>query len=149
MGAQDSSISEQFLRNRFAGIKLRHISELIDCELGLNAANGTSLPYTRFFEFTFTSRNRRDPILVPFLVTTDDISMPLVGYNVIKLCMKSRLTSPELACVFSSLSRNSVNTLYNIVEATNDADLCTVRTNKTNALIQLRHRPSSLQSCMR
>ena len=135
-GAQVSIISEQFLRNRFPGMKLRNISELIDCELDLTAANGTSIPYTGFVEFTFTLKNRQDPILVPFLVTTNDISMPLVGYNVIELCIKSGLTSPELACVFSSLSRNNVNTLYHIIEANNDADLCTVRTNKKNALIK-------------
>ena len=136
-GAQVSIISEQFHRNRFPGIKLlRSISQLIDCELDLTVANGTSIPYTGFVRFTFTLKNRRDPILVPFLVTTDDISMPLVGYNAIELCIKSGLTSPELACVFSSLSHNNVNTLYDIIEANNDADLCTVGTNKKNAVIK-------------
>ena len=62
--------------------------------------------------------------------------MPLVGYNVIELCIKSGLTSPELACDYSSSSRNNVNTLYLIIEANNDADLCTGLSNMKNALIK-------------
>ena len=74
-GAQISIISEQFLRTRFPSIKLRNISELVDCELDLTAANGTPIPYIGFVELAFTLKNRRDPILVPFSVTTEDISM--------------------------------------------------------------------------
>ena len=131
-GAQVSIISQKYLNSRFPGIKLKNISELIDCELDLTAANGTNISYKGFVELTFKLKSEQDTIVVPFLVTTDDISLPIIGYNVIELCVKSGMTSPDLACVFASLSHENVNSLYNIFEANDDTDFCTVRTNKTN-----------------
>ena len=46
------------------------------------------------------------------------------------------MTSPNLACVFASLSHENVNSLYNIIEANDDTDFCTVRTNKNQYLIK-------------
>ena len=51
-GAQVSIISEQFVRRHFRPEKLRNISELLDCELDLTAANGTPIPYKGFIELT-------------------------------------------------------------------------------------------------
>ena len=135
-GAQVSIISEQFLRRHFPSAKLRNISELLDCELDLTAANGTPIPYKGFIELTFQLKHEQDPIFVPFLVTTEDISLPLVGYNVIELCVKTGMTSPELACVFPSLTRDNVNSLFDIIDTSDDSDLCTVRTNKKQCLIK-------------
>ena len=135
-GAQVSIHSEQFLRRRFPGTKLRNISELIDCKLDLTAANGTRIPYKGFVELEFRLKDEQDPILVPFLVTSDDISLPLVGYNVIELCIKSGMTNPELACVFPCASLNDVNNLRDIIEDNVDTDLCAVRTNKKECLIK-------------
>ena len=135
-GAQDSILLEQFLRRRFPGTKLRNISELIDCKLDLTAANGTCIPYKGFVELEFRLKDEQDPILVPFLVTSDDISLPLVGYNVIELCIKSGMTNPELACVFPCVSLNDVNNLRDIIEDNVDTDLCAVRTNTKDCLIK-------------
>ena len=135
-GAQVSILSEQFLSRRFPGTKLRNISELIDCKLDLTAANGTRIPYKGFVELEFRLKDEQDPILVPFLVTSDDISLPLVGYNVIELCIKSGMTNPELACVFPRASFNDVNNLRDIIEDNVDTDLCAVRTNKKDCLIK-------------
>ena len=135
-GAQVSIISQKYLNSRFPGIKLRNISELIDCELDLTAANGTNIPYKGFFELTFKLKSEQDAIVVPFLVTTDDISLPIIGYNVIELCVKSGMTSPDLACVFASLSHKNVNSLYDFIEANDDTDFCTVRTNKNQYLVK-------------
>ena len=125
-GAQVSIISEQFLRRHFPGGKLRNISELLNCELDLTAANGTPIPYKGFVELTFKLKHEQDPIFVPFLVTTEDISLPLIGYNVIELCVKTGMTSPELACVFPSLTRDNVNSLFDIIDTSDDSDFCTV-----------------------
>ena len=135
-GAQVSIISEQFLRRHFPGAKLRNISELLDCELDLTAANGTPIPYKGFIELTFQLKHEQDPIFVPFLVTTEDISLPLIGYNVIELCVKTGMTSPELACVFPSLTRDNLNSLFDIIDTIDDSDFCTVRTNKKQCLIK-------------
>ena len=62
-GAQVSIISQKYLNSRFPGIKLRNISELIDCELDLTAANGTNIPYKDFVELTFKLKSEQDAIV--------------------------------------------------------------------------------------
>ena len=47
------------------------------------------------------------------------------------------MTSPELACVFPSLTRDDVNSLFDIVDTSDDSDFCTARTNKKQCLIKL------------
>ena len=133
--AQVSIISEQFLRRQFPGAKLRNISELLNWELDLTAANGTPIPYKCFIELTFKLKHEQEPIFVPFLVTTEDNSLLLVGYNVIELCVRTGMTSPELACVFLSLNRDNVNSLFDIIDTSDDSDFCTVQTNKKQCLI--------------
>ena len=90
-----------------------------------------------FIELTFKLKHEQDQIFVPFLVTTEEISLPLVGYNVIELCVKTGKTSPELAFVFPSLTRDNVNSLLDIIDTSDDSDFCTVRTNKQQCLIKL------------
>ena len=75
-GAQVSIISERFPRRHFPSAKLRNISELLDCELDLTAANGTPIPYSGFIKLTF--KHEEDTIFVPFLVTTEDIPCQLL-----------------------------------------------------------------------
>ena len=61
------------------------------------------------------------------------MSLPLLGHNVIELCVKPGMTSPELACVFPSLSHDNVKSLYDIIDRN---DFCTVRMNKKQCLIK-------------
>ena len=135
-GAQVYIIAEHFLRRHFPNAKLKNISELLDCELDLTAANGTPIPYKGFIELTFKLKDEQDPIFVPFLITTEDISLPLDGYNVIELCVKTGITSPELECGFPSLTRDNVNVLFDIIDTSDDSAFCTVRTNKKQCLIK-------------
>ena len=48
-GAQVSIVSEHFLKQKFPETNLRNISELIDCELNVTAANGFFLSYKNKF----------------------------------------------------------------------------------------------------
>ena len=87
------------MRRHFPYAKLRNTSELMDCELDL-----TANPYKGFIELAFRLKHKQDLIFFPYLVTTEGMSLPLVGYNVIELCIKTGMTSPELASLFQSLS---------------------------------------------
>ena len=44
-GAQVSILSENFVRENFPSTKIKEISELLDCDLNVTAANGSSIPY--------------------------------------------------------------------------------------------------------
>ena len=108
----------------------------MNCELDLAAANGTPIPYKGFIELTFKSKHEQDLLFLLFLVTAEDILLPLLGYNVTELCVETGMTSPELACVFPSLTRDNVNSSYDIIDNSDDSDFCTVRTNKKQCLIK-------------
>ena len=85
---------------------------------------------------TFKLKREQDAIFVPFLLTTEDISLPLVGYNVFELCVKSEMTCPGLACVFPSVSCENVHSLFDIIDTHDDSVFCTVRTSMKKCLIK-------------
>ena len=95
-GAQVSIITNDFLTSQFPNIKKRDIRELLDSPLEINAANGTAIPYTGWAELEFQllpGGKSESKMLVPFLITSEDMNRPIVGYNVIKEIVKSRLYS--------------------------------------------------------
>ena len=135
-GAQVSIISEQFLNDNFPQKKLKNVSELINCPLNVTAANGTQIPYEGWVEIEFKLKHNQETIIVPFLVTNEVMDLPLVVYNVIEECIKSGISGPELACVFSRLSPADVCTLHDFIDSIEETDLCVVKTNKTDQVIK-------------
>jgi hypothetical protein len=66
---------------------IKNISELIEGELDLTAANGTRIAYSGWteIEVRLISSKEEDPsVMVPFLVTNDSLEYPILGYNVIE-----------------------------------------------------------------
>ena len=64
---------------------VRDISELIDEELNLTAANGTKIAYSDEIEVRLTSSSKDEPsVMVPFLITNENLEYPILGYNVIE-----------------------------------------------------------------
>ena len=86
-GAQVSIMTNDFLNAKFPDVKKRDISELLDSPLEINAANGTAIPYTGWAELEFrllSSGREETTVMVPFLITSEELNYPIVGYNVIK-----------------------------------------------------------------
>ena len=66
---------------------VRDISELIDEELNLTAANGTKIAYSGWVEIEvrLTSSSKDEPsAIVLFLITNENLEYPILGYNVIE-----------------------------------------------------------------
>ena len=66
---------------------VRDISELIDEELNLTAANGTKIAYSGWVEIEvrLTSSSKDEPsVIVLFLITNENLEYPILGYNVIE-----------------------------------------------------------------
>ena len=122
-GAQVSILSENFVRENFPREKIKEISELLDCNFNVTAANGTQIPYKGWVEIEFKLKHNQETIIVPFLVTNEVIDLPLVGYNVIEECIKSGIPGPELACVFSRVSPADVCTLRDVIDSIEETDL--------------------------
>ena len=84
-GTQVSIVSEDLLKRIMPDVLIRNISELVDTELNLTAANGTTIPYKGWVELKFRLSSPESELLVPFLVTEEILETPLVGYNVIEV----------------------------------------------------------------
>ena len=86
-GAQVSILSKEMMEKFFNKATVRDISELIDEELNLTAANGTKIAYSGWkdIEVRLTSSSKDEPlVMVPFLITNENLEYPILGYNVIE-----------------------------------------------------------------
>ena len=78
-GAQVSIVSAKFLKENFPNSTIKDVRELLNCDLTLTAANGNTIPYTGWVELNFQVGESEYAIPVPFLVTNENLELPLVG----------------------------------------------------------------------
>ena len=52
--------------------------------ISLSGASGSKIPYVGYITLPVLLKGRSESVDVPFLVTADDLSNPIIGYNVIK-----------------------------------------------------------------
>ena len=141
-GAQVSIVSEDLLTRVLPGIPIKDISELLDAELNLTAANGTKIPYKGWVEFRFRLSSPESELLVPFLVTEEVLEMPLIGYNVIEEIMKDQTGAEflqrqveDVTLAFTGLNTDDSKTLVNFILNNQETELCPVRTTKRDVTI--------------
>ena len=131
-------VSEKFLKETFPGLALKHISELVETELNLIVANGSSIPYHGSVKLEFCVTPEKQSLIVPFLVTKDNMDLPLIDYNVIEehLGFKNNDTnlSTLMAC-FPTTKRSNVEALVNFIQSASEQDLCSVKTSKRDIVI--------------
>lgn len=90
-GAQVSMISEDFLQNQLLITNVNDIKDLLGVKetIKLQAANGTPIPYSGWVELKVKlESDDNHEILVPFLITKQNIGPPIIGFNVIELIVK-------------------------------------------------------------
>ena len=120
---------------------VRDISELIDEELNLTAANGTKIAYNGWVEIEvrLTSSSKDEPsVMVPFLITND-----IMGYNVIEeLVQPVNLLdghqSTHIAAVqasFQDLDEIVLLDLIELIQGTKADRLCTIKSSKRDVVI--------------
>ena len=71
------------MTSQFPNVKKMDRSELLDSPLEVNAADGTSTPYTGWTELEFNllpAGGRETKILVQFLITSEELNYPIVRY---------------------------------------------------------------------
>lgn len=80
--AQVSILSKEVIEKFFHTNIIKDISELMDGELDLTAANGTKIAYCGWteIEVRLVSSNKDEPsVMVPFLITNDSLEYPILG----------------------------------------------------------------------
>ena len=146
-GAQVSLISQEMLDERLPYLEVKNISNLFDPSdnLDLLAASGTSIPYKGWtaIDLNIDSHNEISPlqIRVPFLITTEDLDYPIIGFNVIQELADKDCENNEMLsnCLKSSLppetKSEGITALINSVRNVDSADVCFVKTVKRDITI--------------
>ena len=124
-GSQVSLISSAVVEKYFPCVPVRKISEIFDAayaNLNLVTANGTALPYNGWVELNFSlvafpkKHDEKDTVLVPFLVTPENIDTPIVGFNVIEeLCRNATADSecsPDFVKAICNSLRNDIRATH-------------------------------------
>ena len=81
---KESVPSVQRLQSSFGTVLVRDISELLNGDLTVTAANGSSIPYKRWVELDLQIGDSEQGLSVPFLVASEEMELPLIGFNAIE-----------------------------------------------------------------
>ena len=118
-GAMISLVNKTFLREKFPNVEIHSISEFTGQGLTLTAANKSEIDVEGVAILEFGVEEGDGLFQVPFLVTSQEISGPIIGYNTIEHLVKNyhdKMNLPE--------------SLYNLVD-------CLSSSKKAEAMVNL------------
>lgn len=143
-GAQVSIVSEDFLKSRLSVVQIMDIEQLLgtDGSISLQAANGTDIPYCGWVEIGVRLTNENEAeITVPFLVTTENIEQPIIGFNVIELMVKNTEENDgdtllgKMMESFRLSKGGDMQALISLIRTTNSDDFCVVKSTKKTHVV--------------
>ena len=120
-GAMISLMNENYLHEHFPGVHIYSVNEFTGKEsLQLTAANQSLVCVKGVAILSFGVKENNDLFDIPFLLTSENISNPIIGYNTIEHFVnnfKETIDIPvSLSQVIGSLSVSSAASMVNIVE---------------------------------
>ena len=135
-GAQVSIVSADFLVANFPNVVIRDVGELINCDLALTAANGSSIPYKGWVELEFQVGDSGNTTSVPFLVANEKLELHLLGFNVIEHLIKvQKLDCNDISSNFLGTKTFNAPALVEFVNNISHAELCSVKTVRKDVVI--------------
>ncbi len=142
-GAQVSIVSETFIHNLSLTNKIKNVEELLGVQnsVELKAANGTPIPYCGWVELSVRLDETQPDILVPFLVTKENIGPPIIGFNVIELIIKEATLNSNETFVqsikksFDTCKGENVQALIDLISVNEPDYFCEVKCRKGDILI--------------
>lgn len=138
-GAQVSIISNEFLRRNLPGVAVKDISELLNIDLNLTAANGSEMPFVGWVELNFRLPSYKHDLKVPFLVTEQHLDSPSIGFNVIEEIIRDGngevVLSQAVLSSLPDLDSQTAPVFVNFIKSLNQEELCFVRTSKRDTII--------------
>ena len=135
-GAQVSIVSTSFIKRNFPSVLVKDVGELLDGDLTVTAANGSSIPYIGWVELDLQIGDSEHVISVPFLVASEEMELPLIGFNTIEHLIKvNNLKGNEIATALVGVNVCNATALVDFVNAVNHDELCLVKTCKKDVVI--------------
>ena len=119
-GAMISLVNEKYLYKKFPDINIYSLSEFTGDDFILTAANKSKLDVQGVAILDFGVSKFQRLFQVPLLVTSDEISCPIIGYNIIEHLVtnfKNKLNlSESLVNVMGSLSTEKADRMVNLIQ---------------------------------
>ena len=119
-GAMISMVNRRFLKENFPDVKVHSISEFTGDDLLLTTANRSEMQVDGVAVLKFGLEESQDLFLVPFLVSADELSDPIIGYNAIEhlvLNYKGKLNLPEsLMNAMACLNLEKAESMVNLIQ---------------------------------
>ena len=134
-GAQVSILSEETLRKISPMAKVQDLSVLINADLSLTTANGTQIPYIGWVSLNFKLQGSTNTLSVPFLVTQQNLDLPLIGYNVIEQYSKMPNFQGFSSESFTGVMPHKVDALLSLLQDAKESCLCIIKSRKRNQVI--------------
>ena len=152
-GSQVSLISLAWLTRHFKDFKIKSIKDLLGDEIDLEAVGGKRIPYVGYVLLTFTMGNAN--LDVPFLVTSEKILQPILGFNIISSLAKAddlsaRAMTDDFRKSFKDIDDEKIKALVSFLETQEPRRLATVTTYKQGAIIRKNSEisiPCKVQGC--
>ena len=121
-GSMISLVSKDFLDTNYPGVEKHSVADFIENDtLKLTAANQSEVSVDGVVIFDFGIEEGQELFKVPFLVTSENISRPIIGYNIIEYlvndCKDKVDLSSSLVRVVRSLTDENVESMVNIINA--------------------------------
>ena len=139
-GSQVSIIPKVWTEQNLPNVTVKPLSELLEGNLTLLAANGEEIPYEGWIPLSFRLNINDEKLEVPFLVCSHpDMDQPILGYNVIKHYMESNKSPIDSLKNATNIKVNKINTVMNMM-ASGDGEICPVKTGKRDVIIPRRSR---------
>ena len=116
-GSMVSIMSTEFLDKTFPGKRLYSVEEFLGgCSLSLSAANNTELPIEGVVLFHFGIEENL--FQIPFVITTDELAHPIIGYNTIEHLVLNFENENKLFMrkMLPHLSADNAEVMVNIIE---------------------------------
>ena len=137
-GAQVSIMSRRWLRDNLPNVPLLDMEPLMTPDLQLTAANGTSVPYDGWVALDVKFPNQHTTmthvLTVPFLVTTNKLTEPIIGYNVIEEVVQHAHETDLhqlLISTIPNMKKNNVEAMVDLIRNNNSDDFGPVKTGRS------------------
>jgi len=120
---------------------IKQLSELLDTNLNLTAVYGTKVPYIGWVEVRVkltppSSDSGQEELLVPFLVTSEKLDCPILGYNVNEeLVNLDQNPTPTMYKSFPETDEAKLDALVNFIQGSSSDTICKVRTGRKDVII--------------
>ena len=115
-----SLVNEEWVLKEFKNIEIQPIETFTSngADISLKAANNTDVSIEGVVTLDFSLPNSKQNFLVPFIVTKEALSNPILGFNVIEHLLKCSNSTSDytvLEKIFPSLNSAKIESVFDVI----------------------------------